>query len=576
MWPFKGTYRMRRLESRRREAPAEGSRWRRFRAAGGLGALLIAAGFYAAVVAINVWPIDPMTYHYEKQYVPHDIYARVRFQVVSDEKKITEENKVRDSTAEVFRLDDKESSAAIAGLQSLPDIVGATTAPASGPESQPSKEAAAWKAVHEGQARKEYERRVQELGKKLAQTPLVDESQYDAQVKVHRLSEQVTLIGEGGKSVTVDKTKLLNAGDAAQVGQLLGGFDPAIQQEMIKQLQAHPPYQYDQAASNNAVADALEHFKANLPSAVYEAYARGDKIVPADSHLTAGQVDLLHKERDEYEKSLQADHPLWKLWLGVGRAGTVLVIFLLLAAFTLRNDTELVLNHYLGFAATAMMLAALVVIRAAMNWQYAEAVAVLMVIMATVVLTIARSQRFALTAGLILSLLAVYQLRGDLGQFVVLLAGVSSAVLPLKEIRSRSRLIEIGAFLRGGGVRDGLRGVGGGHGAPSRHDAPGGARGAGGDAGGVPRSGPAAAGGAGIPRGHQHDAAGVVRRDQAAAEAPFGRGAGHVQPFAATGHDVRGRRRDHRRRGLLRGPGPTTTTSARSPNRNISSRTRGR
>ena len=81
-------------------------------------------------MAINVWPIDPMPYHYEGQYVPRDIYARVGFKVLSPAKLAAEESKIHSSTPAVFRLDSKGLADFISKLQAYPDSLKAATAPA--------------------------------------------------------------------------------------------------------------------------------------------------------------------------------------------------------------------------------------------------------------------------------------------------------------------------------------------------------------------------------------------------------------------------------------------------------------
>jgi hypothetical protein len=94
-----------------------------------------------------------------------------------------------------------------------------------------------------------------------------------------------------------------------------------------------------------------------------------------------------------------------------------------------------------------VIVAVLVINKAIMFSLWNERVAVLTVLMAAVILTIVYRQRFALMVAAVLSLLTIYELRmeTDLGQFIVLLAGGSAVVLQLREIRSRSKLIEVGA-----------------------------------------------------------------------------------------------------------------------------------
>jgi putative nucleotidyltransferase with HDIG domain len=443
-----------RRESRRREPSSQATLWRRFRDGGGIGSLLLAGGLCLVAVAINVWPIDPLPYHHEGQYVPSDIYARVSFQVLSPKKMADEESRLKMSTPTVFGPSPSVAKF-LSDLREFADAFKSTSGPSEPSELVKQNWAItpesldAWRALRDPEKHRQFNQRVEELGKQLSQMPVVDKAQYVEQM--NRGAGGVTILGDGG-GVNLSKMKLLDVTNAAELDsqalKLAEPFDPPLRAGITRQLQNllhQPTYLRDDIASAQAITDVLSQLRTSKPSTVWDAHVQGDLIVPKGD-LTADQLALLQAEQKQFQDNQSLASPWWKLWPVLGRAATVVMILVLLAVYIFRYEREVVANHYLGGALAATMLAALVIGRATMNSAFSEPVSVMAVIMAAVVITIARNQRFALTVAIILSLLTVYQQRAGLGQFIVLLVGSAAAVLPLREIRGRSRLIEIGAF----------------------------------------------------------------------------------------------------------------------------------
>ena len=440
-----------RHESRRRDPSSQATLWRRFRDGGGIGSLLLAGGLCLVAVAINVWPIDPLPYHHEGQYVPHDVYSRVSFKMLSPKKMADEDSRVKMSTPAVFRPSPNVAKF-LSDLREFADAFKSTSGP-----SEPSElvrqnwaitpeSLEAWRALRDPDKHQQFNQRVAELGKQLSQLPVVDKAQYVEQM--NRGAGDVILMGDGG-GVNLSKMKLLDVANTAELDsqalKLAEPFDAPLRAGIGRQLEnllRQPTYVRDDVASAQAITDASAQLQASKPSTVWDAHVQGDLIVPKGD-LTADQLELLRAEQKQFQSQAS---PWWKLWPALGRAATVVMIFVLLAVYIFRYEREVVVNHYLGAALATTMLAALVIGRATMDSTVSEPVSVMAVIMAAVVITIARNQRFALTVAIILSLLTVYQQRGGLGQFIVLLVGSAAAVLPLREIRGRSRLIEIGAF----------------------------------------------------------------------------------------------------------------------------------
>ena len=63
----------------RKSVPSGPGRWQRFRDAGGIGSIFLAAGLFAAVLIMDACPLEPAPYRVDG-YLPGDVYARVEFQ----------------------------------------------------------------------------------------------------------------------------------------------------------------------------------------------------------------------------------------------------------------------------------------------------------------------------------------------------------------------------------------------------------------------------------------------------------------------------------------------------------------
>ena len=442
-----------RRESRHRDPAARAALWHRFREGGGVGSLLLAAGLCLVVVVINVWPIDPMPYHHQGQYVPRDIYSRVSFTMLSPKKMADEESRLRMSIPAVFRPSEGVAKF-LADLQAFAD-----TFKTAGP-SEPSElvrrnwaltpdSLRAWRALSDPENRRRFNQRVAELNRELSQTPVVAMTQDVVQMSPG--TGEVTLLGDSGR-VNINKMKLLDVSNKKDLdllaAKLAERFDSPLRggiELQLRNLLKQPTYVHDDVASTQAITDASAQLRAHPSPLAYDAHVQGDRIVPKGD-LTAEELKLLQAEQDQFHLDQSQTDPWWALGPILGRAVTVLMIVGLLAVYIFRYDREIVTNHYLGSALAATMLATLVIGRVTMFSTFSEPVSVMAVVMAAVIITIARNRRFALMIAVVLSLLMVYQQRGGLGHFTVLLVGSAAAVLPLGEIRNRSRLIEIGAF----------------------------------------------------------------------------------------------------------------------------------
>jgi len=167
----------------------------------------------------------------------------------------------------------------------------------------------------------------------------------------------------------------------------------------------------------------------------------GEKIVG----LSDEGLKLLRCEHEAYRLD-QRSRP-WRLWGRVAGRGTVLLLVtLMLCIYIVRYQSRIVRNHWRGLAVTIVILLMLAINKAmVVALRLNPQTAVLPVMITAIILTIAYDQRFALVMGSAVAFFAVLQVRGDFSILIVLLASMAASVFGLREIRTRSKLIEVTA-----------------------------------------------------------------------------------------------------------------------------------
>ncbi len=118
-----------------------------------------------------------------------------------------------------------------------------------------------------------------------------------------------------------------------------------------------------------------------------------------------------------------------------------------MAGYIVLYQPRIIRKPLRAVALAALILSMLALAKLMVSWAgWNPYLAVGAATMGAVIITIAYDQRFALASGSLLSLLMVLMLRQDIGFLLTLLAPVTVSVLMLREIRTRSKLIEVGAF----------------------------------------------------------------------------------------------------------------------------------
>ena len=188
-----------------------------------------------------------------------------------------------------------------------------------------------------------------------------------------------------------------------------------------------------------ATADLREEARNRVPDH-FDTYTRGEVLVEEGQTIGEEQLILL---RVEHDASVAA--------LGFGdRARRVLGIFALVAALYMLTGSY-VYRHEKRFAGDpgrvamicGLVILALAVVRilAAQTWN-AEVVPVAI---AGMIVAIAYNQSFAMMVTFGLAILTSITLGTEMPHFLVVMGGTAAGVLTLNEVRTRTKLIKVGA-----------------------------------------------------------------------------------------------------------------------------------
>ncbi|MBS3734430.1 MAG: HDIG domain-containing protein [Phycisphaerae bacterium] len=471
MWPFGKTSPQRRRDIRKNIPPPAPSVWRRFRDAGGPGGVALVVAFYLAAVALDLWPLERVGYR-AGQYLPEDVHARVRFEVPAPQAEPIDLSPRGPGPAR-FTLDRRVLEALREELTGLlaaaapPDA--SATRPAS-PETRPATRAAETAATRpartlagvlgaEGLER--YNAGVKALladhlpGLLIVRPERITDERVTAAPEI-RLGRQ-----EGADLTVADTEALLPAGEGDALRAALreaaahANLPEAAVEPVVRRLsaafveQARPLYRYDAEASALPIGPRYVP-----PKRGPEVYHRGDRIARRSRRmledgehvvpLSRSALRRLRLEQQAYVAMQRRVHP-WGAWVRpAGRAAIVLAITLTLCVYLAWYAPSIVHDVKRGLAVAGVLVAMLALSKlmdVGLGWN--PHAVVLPVMMGAMALAIAHDQRLALAGGGALAILLTLQLRGGIALAILLATASTVAVFQTREIRSRSKLVEV-------------------------------------------------------------------------------------------------------------------------------------
>jgi putative nucleotidyltransferase with HDIG domain len=462
----------RRIAMRERNPSTTGV-WCEMRRPGRWGSLAIAAIFCACLVGLFLMRADVVTWR-PGQFAPYDITARVNFQFLDDEALKEQIDFQREAAPHVYRQVAFDTWGSLQDdLLNLPDHVHGLQPNQLDPPYSDILDGAALTQLEQIRAntaeQQTYEDDVHQFITYAQQhlnepAPLVvlNEDDWDRETRdtIGGKNRQVVLEpaapdpsnprpGPIYPERTVEAathTVGSNIPDSvkARLEDYAKGVDlglgPYIARIAAAKLSAHPNYVLDDAATadmKNKAADQVD------PKLAVRNYPRNALIVNAGI-ISDSDWQKLKAENQAYFRELTNNPADYAKYLA-GMFGISLVITILLGAYVARYQPRCVKNHTRGIALVGLLLAMLLLSElAGIGSSSLYIFGIAPTIIAAMILTIAYDQRFALGVATIHTVIVTIALNQDLSFFLTLWVGVAVSCYLLEDIRSRSKLIEVG------------------------------------------------------------------------------------------------------------------------------------
>jgi putative nucleotidyltransferase with HDIG domain len=431
----------------------------RLRASGATGALVVAAVFFLVVSAILMLREEVLPYR-PGQYVAQDIVSRVDFSYHDRELLTRARQQARDREFHVYKANGDGWTELEAKLRDLPDRVSDKSVEQV-PETLRKQFALSTSDVHteldsgaltaleqfrSEQRRKDYNDSVKAFVQALRPLAILNDD--DRREEIRRQEElfitpaRVDVDGVG--VVEVSKTYSNKPTDLL-LAELTKAAATNFREELQLKIVAFtvnnlaPTHVFDAAGTterqNLAAAKVPREkgevrFRANQPLKI--------KAGP----ITEKEWQILRAEHDAFLDALPRS--TWIL-SKVGTVGLVAMVTVALSAYVFRYQSRVVRNHARAMAIAGLLIAMLLPAQLAgigsgPLYLFGTAPTVLV----AMILAIAYDRRFALGVSTVHAILVTAALDQGMGFFLILFCGILTSCFLLDDVRTRSKLIEVG------------------------------------------------------------------------------------------------------------------------------------
>ncbi len=178
-----------------------------------------------------------------------------------------------------------------------------------------------------------------------------------------------------------------------------------------------------------------------MPHSAGDVAYKANMTIKKRGPISQEDWQLLQAENTAYHASIA--NSSWMTRMGL--SSIVLLLTALLSGYIAKYQPRVVRNHQRAFAVASLLLLMLILpALAGIGNSSLYLFGVAPTILVAVILAITFDQRFALGMGTLHGIMVTLALDGDLNFFLIILAGVVTSCLLLDDLRSRSKLIEIG------------------------------------------------------------------------------------------------------------------------------------
>ena len=432
-------------------------KWENLRASGVLVSLQICAVFWVIATAILMLRQDVVPYR-PGEWVHHDIISRVTFvymdkQKLADAQRLARQNEPHVYTQQTDAFRELEEK-----LLALPDrVAAANTLNEMGADLRSVLDSGSFtklKEYHAGTLHDEYQKQVKTFVASLRQLDpnkpekaliiLPDDARLRELDSANSIAiRAVDKTGAGiGARLPADLT--LSPSMASDIEKRVAAradenFELALQAKIVALTMANlkPNYLLDErstADAQNHAADVIAQAQAQVE------YKKNQPLVPK------GEIDdrywqLLKAENQAYIQSLDKN----RIKQTAGLAGITLIVTVVLGVYVSKYQPKIIRKHARGVAIVALLLSMLLMAQlAGIGTSPMFIFGIAPTVLVAMILTIAYDQRFAMGIATVHGVLVTIALGQGLGFFVILFAGVMCCCYLLDDIRTRSKLVEVG------------------------------------------------------------------------------------------------------------------------------------
>lgn len=423
--------------------------------------LVIAVVFFAVMAGLMLLREEVLPYR-PGQHVAQDIVSRVDFTFIDRDQLLRARQDARDRVIRIYKPQEKAWERLQGRLLELPDRMAARTVEetpepvkamfrleaAGGRHFELTQDAlSAFVGAREEAEHKIYDEAVRGYIDALRGRFLMAEKDRKEEIRrqeeVLRATPRIDLVGVGmfdvSRTMAAAPTPYLVDDLRRAAGR---HFGPAMRDAIVGYTAntIEPTIELDEAATTQRQNDAA----ASVPaSAGRIAYKANQVLKHHEKPVSDSEWAVLKAEQAAFLEAMPA-----ATWFRskLGAMAIVGVLTVVLGAYVARYQPRVIRKRERGVALAGLMIAGLLAaqLSTVAEWPlYLFGTAP--TIFVAMVLCVAYDRRFAMGVGTLHAMLVTFALDQDLGFFLVLFVGVLTLAFMLKEVRSRSTLIEMGA-----------------------------------------------------------------------------------------------------------------------------------
>ncbi len=448
-------------DARRRQADGQVKLWERLRRLATWPAI-IATVFWACATLIVLSGDERLPYTVQMR-LTQTVLSRVGFERVNESRTQEELKEAQQVVPNYFRLNQALVDQIQAEFRDLHAAVKAAEnyekyVEAYGERCPLEPEAfEVFRALTDDAGSEQFRRKVDSIAQRVAREIMIEKAELDLDRDVRSTASEVMVDPGSGKFSAVPKERVTYAINPDHVKrlaedlvqylfapQITGALVPIVERAIVPEPGVYRSvFVFDREATRARIEAELA-----VLEPAKDSYKPGDRLVKAGI-LDPAEFALLEAEHEAYLKKRNKDPSLRSQWLykRLGLMGVLLLVTIGLAVHTALTQPRVVRKPARSLALAGLLLLMLLAARFMLSGVGSSPMwSVVTITMTAAILTIAYTQRFAIGGAAALALLTVVALEAPLSVLVVFLAVGSVIVLLLREVRTRLKMLVVGAI----------------------------------------------------------------------------------------------------------------------------------